>query len=64
MKEGFHVPVFHPWLLTPVFLLGISYGHSPWDRKESDTTERLTHALGGKMDGGSEDLTTSQTSSR
>ena len=37
------IPGFHPWLLTPVFLLGKSYGHSPWDRKESDTTERLTH---------------------
>ena len=49
---------FNPWLgktpwrrkgpLTPVFLLGQSHGqrsltiYSPWGRKESDTTERLS----------------------
>ena len=37
------------WLPTPVFLPGKSHGqrslegYSPWGRKESDTTERLTH---------------------
>ena len=36
------------WQLTPVFLPGKSHGlrslvgYSPWDRKESDTTERLS----------------------
>ena len=35
------------WQLTPVFLPGKSHewrslvGYSPWDRKESDTTEQL-----------------------
>ena len=37
------------WQPTPVFLPGESHGqrslagYSPWGRKESDTTERLTH---------------------
>ena len=50
-------PGFHPWgrsprggngKPTPVFLPGESHGrrslasYSPWGRKESDTTERLT----------------------
>ena len=36
------------WQPTPIFLPGESHaqrslaGYSPWDRKESDTTERLT----------------------
>ena len=36
------------WLPTPVFLPGEFYGqrslmgYSPWDHKESDTTERLS----------------------
>ena len=50
---------FHPWVgkipwrrewqPTPVFLPGEPHGQRslvgfrPWDRKESDTTERLTH---------------------
>ena len=39
------------WQPTPVFLLGESHGqrslvgYSPWDCKESDTTERLTLSL-------------------
>ena len=39
------------WLPTPVFLPGKSHGqrslegYSPWDRKESDTTEKLTLVL-------------------
>ena len=38
------------WLPTLVFLPGKSHGqrslagYRPWDRKELDTTERLTHA--------------------
>ena len=38
------------WQLTPVFLLGETHGqknlagYSPWDRKESDTTEVTLHA--------------------
>ena len=52
-------PGFNPWvkkipwrrecLATPVFLPGESHGqrslvgYSPWNLKESDTTERLTH---------------------
>ena len=37
------------WQVTKVFLPGESYGqrsptgYGPWDHKESDTTERLTH---------------------
>ena len=40
------------WQPTPVFLLGKSHGqrslegYSPWDRKESDTTEGLSTAQG------------------
>ena len=43
------IPRRGEWLPTPVFLPGESQGHrrlvgySPWDRKESDTTEPLTH---------------------
>ena len=39
------------WQLTPVFLSGesqgqrILVGYSPWDRKESDTSEQLTLSL-------------------
>ena len=39
------------WQLTPVFLSGESHGqrslagYSPWSRKESDTTARLTLSL-------------------
>ena len=32
-------------LLTPVFWPGEFQGHSPWTRKESDTTERLSLSL-------------------
>ena len=46
------------WLLTPVFLLGESYGqrnlagYSPWGRKESNTTkclntQHMTAGVGG-----------------
>ena len=37
------------WQPTPIFLPGKSYGqrslagYSPWDHKESDMTDRLTH---------------------
>ena len=48
-------PGFDPWigktpwrrerLLTPVFWPGEFHGlHSPWGRKESDTTERLSRS--------------------
>ena len=43
------IPWRREWQPTPVFLPGDFYGqrslarHSPWDRKELDTTERLTH---------------------
>ena len=43
------IPRRREWLPTPVFLTGISHGqrslvgYSPWGRKESDTTEQLTH---------------------
>ena len=46
------VPGFNPWLgkipwrrerlSTPVFWPGEFHGYSPWGRKESDTTERLS----------------------
>ena len=48
------------WQPTPVLLPGESHGrrslvgHSPWDRKESDTTERLhthTHQATKDMEG-------------
>ena len=44
------IPWRRKWLPTPVFLPGESHGqrslvgHSPWGRKESDTTERLSTA--------------------
>ena len=43
------IPWKRKWQLTPVFLPGKFHGqrslagYSPWDRKESDTTDRLTH---------------------
>ena len=43
------------WQSTPVFLPGASHGqrsmagYSPWDRKELDTTERLTPLLRGNL---------------
>ena len=43
------IPRRREWLPTPVFLTGISHGqrslvgYSPWGRKDSDTTEQLTH---------------------
>ena len=43
------IPWRSEWQPTPVFLPGNIHGqrslggYSPWDRKESDTTERLTH---------------------
>ena len=33
------------WQSTPVFLPGEFHGYSPWDCKESDMTEQLTHSL-------------------
>ena len=45
------IPWRREWLLTPVFLPGKSHrqrslvGYSPWDPKESDTTEQLTLSL-------------------
>ena len=56
-KYGYHLDFTHfhqlfwrrKWQPTPVFLPGESHGqrslvgYSPWGRKESDTTERLTH---------------------
>ena len=42
------IPRRRKWQLTPVFLPGESHGqrslasYSPWGRRESDTTERLT----------------------
>ena len=44
------IPWRRKWQPTPVFLPGESHGQrslagcSPWGRKESDTTKRLTHA--------------------
>ena len=44
-----NIPWRRKWQPTPVFLPGKFHGqrslagYSPWDRKESDTTERLTH---------------------
>ena len=45
------IPWRRKWLPTPVFLIGEFRGqrnqavYSPWDRKESDTTEQLTLSL-------------------
>ena len=45
------IPWRREWQHTPVFLPGESHGqrslagYSPWGRKESDTTERLTHIV-------------------
>ena len=46
----FHQPFWgRKWQPTPVFLPGESHGqrslagYSPWGRKESDMTERLSH---------------------
>ena len=45
------IPWERKWLPTPVFLPGESHGqrslegHSPWDHKETDTTEQLTLSL-------------------
>ena len=44
-----NIPWRRKWQPTPVFLPGESHrwrsllGYSPWGRKESDTTEQLTH---------------------
>ena len=46
---GLEDPWRRKWQSTPVFLPGKAHGwrrlagSSPWGRKESDTTERLTH---------------------
>ena len=43
------IPWRRKWLSTPIFLPGEFHGqrslggYSPWSRKESGTTERLTH---------------------
>ena len=48
---GSEDPLEKEWLPTPVFLPGESHGQrslvgcSPWGRKESDTTERITFSL-------------------
>ena len=45
---GPHIPIIY-WQPTPVLLRGEFHGqrnlagYSPWGRKESDITERLTH---------------------
>ena len=45
------IPWRREWQSTPVFLPGKSHrqrslaGYSPWGRKKSDTTKRLTHLL-------------------
>ena len=45
------IPWRRKWLLTPVFLPRESHGqgslesYSPWNCKESDMTEQLTHTL-------------------
>ena len=55
-RRGFNpqvrkIPWRKKWQLTPVFLPGKSHGqrslvgYSPWGRRESDTTEQLTHTL-------------------
>ena len=55
-QAGFHpqvrkIPWRRKWQPTPAFLPGESHGqrslagYSPWVRKESDTTERLTFSL-------------------
>ena len=44
------IPARRKWQYTPVFLPGESHrrrslvGYSPWDRKESDTTEQLNNS--------------------
>ena len=49
------IPWKRKWQPTPVLLPGKSHGqrslvdYSPWDRKESDTTERLHFHSHGKM---------------
>ena len=48
---GQEAPWRRKWQSIPVFLPGESHrqrslaGYSPWDRKQSDTIERLTHTL-------------------
>ena len=45
------IPWKRKWQPTPVFLPGKPHGqksllgHSPWDHKESDTTEQLTQGM-------------------
>ena len=54
-RHGFHPwvrksPWRREWQLTPVFLLGESYGqkslvgYSPWGRKDSDMSEATEHS--------------------
>ena len=49
------IPWRRKWQPTPVFLPGEFHGqrslvnYSPWGRKESDTTERLTHTHDMKL---------------
>ncbi|CAI9154631.1 unnamed protein product [Rangifer tarandus platyrhynchus] len=49
------IPWRREWLPTLVFLPGESHGQrslrgsSPWDCKDSDTTERLTHRIALKI---------------
>ena len=44
------IPWRRKWKPTPVFLPGEFYGqYSPWDRKESNTTEQLTLSLSAKI---------------
>ena len=49
------IPCRRAWQPSPVFLPGDSHGqrnlmgYSPWDRKESETTEATWHAHSGQM---------------
>ena len=49
------IPWRRAWQPTPVFLPGESHGQrslagqSPWDRKELDTTEQLTHTTATEL---------------
>ena len=51
LSLGWEIPWRRKWQPTPVFLHGEFHGqrslagYSPWDCKESDTTERLTLLL-------------------
>ena len=52
------IPWKMAWQPTPIFLLGEGHGqrslvgHSPWGRKESDTTEATEHARTARLETG------------